>query len=199
MKLVSNFKNGFFGNCYNSYMYILASSMSNLPILSLHTGQTIGVVDAPVINPDNLQIVALYCGSGPWRKRTSVIMTRDIREIAREGLVIDSLEDIEDASEIVRLGSIVEQNYNPIGMPVVTQTGDQLGKIEDYTVDVADYRIQKLYLKQSLLKNLLLNNIVVDRSQIVDVTPRAIIVRDATAAANESNLPNLAPQPLPQE
>ncbi len=160
-------------------MYVLASSLHNLPIISLLNGQIVSTVQEPVVNPDNLEIVAVFCGSNTWRKRTSVIMARDIREIAREGLVIDSLDDIEDPSEIVRLKTVIDKQYKPVGASVMTQSGTKLGKVDDFAIDTLSYKIQKLYLKQSLLKNLLLNNLVVDRAQIIDVTPQTIIVKDA--------------------
>lgn len=159
---------------------MLASSLKNLPVISLLNGQVVSTVESAIINPDKLELVAVYCQNGIWRKSTSVIMARDIREIAREGLVINSLEDIEDASEIVRLKAVIERKYNPIGSDVITQSGEKLGKTEDYSIETTSYKIQKLYLKQSLLKNLLLNNLIIDRIQIVDVTPNTIIVKDAT-------------------
>ncbi len=178
-------------------MYILASSLKNLPIISLLNGQIVSAVAEPIINPDALELVAVYCQNGFWRKRSSVIMARDIREVAKEGLVIDSLEDIEDASEIVRLKAVIEQHYSPDGAEVVTQSGDKLGKVEDYAIETTGYRIHKLYLKQSLLKNLLLNNLVIDRSQIVDVTPKTIVVKDATISkAAKKTARTLAPQPV---
>jgi uncharacterized protein YrrD len=177
-------------------MYVLASSLKHLPVISLHNSQIVSSVTEPIVNPDNLEVVAVYCQSGFWRKRDSVIMTRDIREIAREGLVIDSLEDIEDASEIIRLKRIIEKQYNPIGAYVITESQAKLGKVEDFTIETSGYRIQKLYLKQSLLKNLLLNSLIIDRSQIVDVTPTAIVVKDATLSqAAKKPARALAPHP----
>ncbi len=181
-------------------MYVLASSLKNLSIISLLNGQVVSTVSGPIVNPDKLEVVAVYCLNGAWRKRSSVVMTRDIREIAREGLVIDSLEDIEDASEIVRLKAVIDRHYSPMGANVVTESGHKLGKVEDYTIETLSYKIQKLYLKQSLLKNLLLNSLVIDRSQIVDVTPSAIIVKDSTVAVplKKPTAAVLAPQPVVQ-
>jgi len=161
-------------------MYALASQLLNLPIVSLQTGQTVAVAGRPIVNPDTLSLVALYCQAGRFRPGNAVLLVRDIRQVGSDGIVIDSFEDIEDASEIVRLGSVIQQRFNPIGIAVINESGQRLGKVEEYTVNLDNYQIQKLYLKQSVIKNLLLNNLVVDRTQIIDVKPRQITVRDAT-------------------
>jgi uncharacterized protein YrrD len=160
-------------------MYILASHLKNLPILSLRNGYPVAHVTEPVIDRDKLSIVAVYCRESRWKQTQTVIMVRDIREIAREGLVIDSLEDIEEVDEIVRLKSIINQKFKLVGVNVVTEAGDSLGKVEDFTVNVKNFDIQKLYVKQSVLKNLLLNNLVIDRVQIIEITDKQITVRDA--------------------
>lgn len=158
----------------------MASHLNNLPIISLRNGYVVARTGKPIVNQTKLEMVAVYCQTGGWRKTKAVIMARDIREVAREGLVIDSLEDIEDVEEIVRLKTVIEQRFEPIGVNVVTEAGSNLGKVEDFTLNVKTFQIQKLYVKQSLLKNLLLNNLVIDRAQITDVTSKQITVRDAT-------------------
>ncbi|MBW3538194.1 hypothetical protein KY386_01740 [Candidatus Parcubacteria bacterium] len=176
-------------------MYILASHLDGLPILSLRNGQPVALAGQTVIDPDKLEVVAVYCqsGSGPWRKNTAVILARDIREVAREGIVIDSLEDIEEVSEIVRLKAVIDKHFQPKGAPVMTESGHQLGKVEDYTINVKSFLIQKLYVRQSIIKNLLLNNLVIDRSQVVQVTPQGIVVRDASV---KDKRPALSPRPI---
>ncbi len=178
-------------------MYVLASHIKNLPVISLLNGQIVATAGTPIVSRDRLELMAVYCFMGTgmtlWRKNTTVIMTRDIREIAREGLVIDSLEDIEDVAEIVRLKDVVNQKFNPVGLTVVNESGQQLGKVEDFTINLESYKLQKLYVKQSLMKNLLLNSLVIDRAQIVDVTNKIITVRDAIIPKT-----GLVTQPIPE-
>lgn len=175
-------------------MFVLASDIIGKPIISLQNGYSVAVVDSLVIKPETLEIMALGCKDGNWRKTKAVLLVRDVREIMRDGVIIDSFEDIEDVGEIVRLKEVIEKKYELIGASVVTESKNKLGKVEDYTVETTSYKIQKLYLKQSMLKNLLLNNLMVDREQIVDVGPKQIVVRDATITS-----PALSPQAAPQE
>lgn len=165
---------------YNKGMFVLASQVQDSPILSIRNGHSVATAGQMLVDADKLQIAALFCKSAGWRGNNHVLLLRDIREFSRSGIIIDSLEDIEDIGEIVRLGEIVERNYQILGKPVVTESGQKLGKVEDYSVDTISNKLHKLYIKPSLLKNLMVNNLVVDRAHIVRAEDNQVIVSDAS-------------------
>ena len=165
---------------YNEDMLILASQIQDAPILSIRNGHPVAIAGNMLINADKLEVAALFCKSPGWRGQDHVLLLRDIREFSRSGIIIDSLEDIEDIGEIVRLGDIVEKNYQIIGKHVVTENGTKLGKVEDYAVDTINNLIQKIYIKPSLLKNLMVNNLVIDRANIIKAEHDQIVVSDAS-------------------
>lgn len=165
---------------YNDGMLILASQIQNSPILSIRNGHPVAMAGNMLINADKLEVAALFCKSPGWRGQDHVLLLRDIREFSRSGIIIDSLEDIEDIGEIIRLGDVVERNYQVIGKTVITEGGHKLGKVEDYSVDTVNNLIQKIYIKPSLLKNLMVNNLVVDRNNIIKAEDSKIIVSDAS-------------------
>jgi uncharacterized protein YrrD len=162
-------------------MYVLAHQLNNLPIMSLQSGTPVGTVLRPLINSANLEVMALYCTTQGERGRQRVVLMRDVRQFASDCVILDSVDDIEDASEIVRLRPAVEANFNPIGRLVVNESGHRLGKVEDYTVNLKTSMVQKLYVHQSLMRSILFNSLVVDRTQIIDVSPAKFTVRDAAA------------------
>src|SRR5258708_6832804 len=104
-------------------MYVLASQLSGLPVISLQTGQAIAVAERPIINAANLESMALRCNLGGRRRQASVILLRDIRQFASDCIVIDSFDEIEDAGEIVRLRDVAERDFDPIGKLVVNESG----------------------------------------------------------------------------
>lgn len=168
---------------YNKTMLILASQVQDAPILSIRNGHPVAMAGNMLIEADKLEVAALFCKSPGWRGQDHVLLLRDIREFSRSGIIIDSLEDIEDIHEIIRLGDIVDRNYQVNGKQVVTESGTKLGKVEDYSVDTVSNLIQKLYIKPSLLKNLMVNNLVVDRNNIIKTEDSKIIVSDASIAS----------------
>lgn len=169
-------------------MLVLASQIQDAPILSIRNGHPVAVAGRMLINADKLEAAALFCKSPGWRGENHVLLLRDIREYSRSGIIIDSLEDIEDIGEIIRLGDIVERNYQVHGKPVVTESGQKLGKVEDYSVDSINNHIQKIYIKPSLLKNLMVNNLVVDRAHIVKADDNQITVSDASLKSKKKRV-----------
>lgn len=165
---------------YNEPMLILVSQIQDAPILSIRNGHPVAVAGKMLVDADKLEVAAVFCKSPGWRGENHVLLLRDIREYSRSGIIIDSLEDIEDIGEIIRLGDVVERDYQIIGKPVVTEGGTKLGKVEDYSVDSISNTIQKLYIKPSLLKNLMVNNLMVDRAHILKADDNQIIVSDAS-------------------
>jgi sporulation protein YlmC with PRC-barrel domain len=65
-----------------------------------------------------------------------------------------------------------------IGKPVVTQGKDKVGKVSDYATEIETMYIQKLYVSQPLLKSLTGGSLSIDRSQIMEITNRRIIITD---------------------
>lgn len=160
-------------------MYILANQLTNLPVMSLQTGQPIATVKHPVVNIANLEVMALACSVGRRRKQ-GVVLIRDIRQFATDCVIIDSFDEIEDPHEIVRLREVMARNFNPIDRQVVSETGQRLGKVEDYTINLKTQMLQKLYVHQSLMKSILFSNLVVDRTQIIDVSNQQFTVKDTS-------------------
>lgn len=165
---------------YNEVMLILASQIQDTPILSIRNGHPVAVAGDMLIDADRLEVAAVFCKSPGWRGKDHVLLLRDIREYSRSGIIIDSLEDIEDIGEIVRLGDVMDRNYQVNGKLVVTENGTKLGRVEDYSVDTINNLIQKLYIKPSLLKNLMVNNLMIDRAHIIKTEDNQIIVSDAS-------------------
>lgn len=175
-------------------MYILVSQIIKLPVISLQTGESIAHVVKPVVNQTTMEIAALECKVGRMRRNQGIILMRDIRQFASDCVVIDSFDEIEDAGEIVRLKEVVEANFDPLGKQVVNESNAKLGRVEDYTINLKTHMLQKLYVHQSLVKSIMFNNLVVDRTQIIDVTPKQFTVKDASVKGSA-----LAPRPAPQE
>jgi uncharacterized protein YrrD len=158
-------------------MYILSAQLKRLGVLSLQTGQSVATTTEPIIDPANLTVVAL--GLAMPQTTQPVIMTADVRQLARDCVVIDSQDEISEAGEIVRLDQLLAQNFKLIDLPVFTESGRRLGKVEDFTMEVETYRIKKVYVKRPLLLSIAASNLVIDRDQVIEATPRQLTVSEA--------------------
>ncbi|HSX35340.1 MAG TPA: hypothetical protein VLH84_00220 [Patescibacteria group bacterium] len=158
-------------------MLQLSGMIVNRPILSLRTGAVIGQTLAPIINPDNLKIEGFYVQDYASRKQL-VLLSQDIRDVLPQGVVVNDQEALSDPTELVRLKHVLSLNFELIGKQVVTTGKDKVGKVSDFATETQSMYIQKLYVTQSVFKNFAGGNLGVDRSQIVEITDKQIIIGD---------------------
>jgi len=83
----------------------------------------------------------------------------------------------------VRLKALKSDNFTLIRKTVVSDMGRKLGSVEDFTINIETNKVQKLYVKQSIMRSFFGSSLIIDRTQIVDVTPKQIVVREATLKA----------------
>ncbi len=173
-------------------MLQLSKTLLNQPILSLRTGGEIAHSLSLIINPNNLKIEGLLC-SDRFDKRQLVLLPQDIREIATgQGIIVNDHDVLTDPSELIRLQPIMELEFELIGKPVETVSKKKLGKVGDFAVESQGMFIHKLYVEPPLVKSLTKSQLSVDRTQIIEITNRRIIVKDIDATV-KIGVPAAAP------
>ncbi len=161
-------------------MLKLLDAFISLPVISLRTGATIGKTLQPLIDPNNLKIEAWYCSS-VYSKQPSLLPSQEIREISRLGVAVNDHESLTDPEDLVRLQHIIGLKFNPIGMHVITESKQKLGKVEDYALDIESMYIVNLYVVQRSIKSLTGQQLTVNRQQIVEITDKRIVIKDIDA------------------
>lgn len=158
-------------------MLITIERMLNQPVMSLQTGQPLAKIDTPIINPNNLKIVAFYV-SGPMVDfNPAVLFAEDIREFGEMGAIVDSSDNIMSPEGMVRLSKVINYNFHLPGISVFDENKRKLGKVESYTLNPDNLQIQQLYLKPTLAKSLRVAHLTVSRDQIVEIDNDKIIVK----------------------
>jgi uncharacterized protein YrrD len=159
-------------------MLQLSGSLLNRPVLSLRTGGVIATTTTAIINPKNLKIEGFYCTDAFDRKKQLVLLYQDIRDFIQQGFVVNDHDILAEPTELVRLKDVLDLRFELLGKQVTTTNKDKLGKVADYSTDITTMFVQKIYVAQSILKNLAGGNLGIDRTQIVEITDRKIIVND---------------------
>jgi len=158
-------------------MLLLSKSLLNTPVLSLQTGGQLAVTTRLILNPNNLKIEGFYC-TDRFSKQEIVLLAQEIRDMVPRGFVVDDNESLSSVEDLVRLKDIVALQFELMGKLVVTVSKNRLGKIDDYAADDATLFIQKLYVGQNLLKSFSGGQLSIDRSNVVEITNRKIVVED---------------------
>lgn len=170
-------------------MLLLSLKLLNQPILSLRTGGEVGIAHAPIINPDSLKVLGFYC-TDKFSGEELVLLAQDIREHIKRGFVVNDHEVLADPQDLIRLHDVLDLRFDPIGKAVVSNHKRALGKVSDYAVDSQTLNIQKLYVAPRLLKSLTGTSLSIDRSQVIEVNEKRIVVKEATS---EETAPEMTP------
>lgn len=165
-------------------MLAIGSSMIRNPVLSLHVGGAIGETTSAVIDPENLKILA-YTVDGPVIRNDpevgNILDVKDIREISREGLIINSADVLVNQEDVIRLDEVMNLNFDLVGLKVVAKDGKKLikvGKIVDYTFDTNSFMIYQLIVQRPVgFATLNDPQLTINRSQIVEIDDYKVTIK----------------------
>lgn len=161
-------------------MLRLSNNYQDRSILSLRTGGVIGVAKSPIINPNNLRIEGWYAQNS-LEKGDFILPILEIRDFIAKGIVVNDHDALTHPDDMIRLKDVLRLRFELIGKLVVTDSKKRLGKVVDFAVDEQSNYVQKLYVAPPLLRGLTNDQILVDRSQIVEITDKRIIISDLEA------------------
>lgn len=160
-------------------MLKLYESTPGTSLLSLRTGGPIAAILSPVINPNNLYIEGWRVEDNRTRQRL-ILLSKDIRDVLPQGFVVNDHEVLSDPNELIRLEELLKLKFDLLGLKVTSENGTSYGKINDYAFETKNLFIQKLYVAQSIVKNFSGGTLSIDRSQIIEVTNRRVIIEEPT-------------------
>lgn len=148
-----------------------------MPIVSLRTAGVVGHTTNIIINPNKFNIDGWHC-LDKFSKHSLVLLSRDIRDFVPQGIAVDDHDAMTDPEDLIRLQEIIAINYNPLGKIVVTDRKRRIGKVSDYSIDTAAFKIQKLLVNRPVYKSFSEGHISIDRNQILEINDKQIIIRD---------------------
>ena len=162
-------------------MLVIGSDLIGKRVLSLHVGGEIARTTSAVIDPEDLKVIA-YTIDGAIIKNDpevgDVLTTDDVRELSKDGFIIDSTDVLVNADDVVRIRDVMELNFNLIGLKVVTRDGKKIGKIIDYTVDSASFMIYQLTVQRSMgFASFSDPLLTINRSQVIEIDDYKVTIK----------------------
>lgn len=169
-------------------MLVNASRLIGCPILSLHVGGKIAEVTEIIVDPNKLQIIALRLEGALLRDDEvgDILPIESVREFSKMGMIIDSIDELVDGDDVIKIKNILKLNFELVGLRVVTQKKAKLGKVADYTVDVGGWQVQQLIVQRPIMKSLLDPQLVISRKKIVEVDDEQVIIKDETEKSSST-------------
>ncbi len=173
------------------YMLKLNESFKSIVVLSLRVGGPIARIVSPIINPNNLYIEGWHVVDNRSGDRL-ILLSKDIRDIIDQGIVVNDHEDLSNPKELIRLKDILKLRFDLIGLKVTSESKKNYGKVSDFAFETTNFFVQKVYTVQPIIKNFSGGSLSIDRSQILEITTKRIIIEDPTEKSRSR-----APAPSP--
>ncbi len=171
-------------------MLMLSQRLLEKPVMSLQTGTEIAHTKQAIIDPASLQVIGYFVESKIKKEDDLILKTQDIREVSQVGLIIDSIDEILSESDLLRIKEITKLQFALIGMLVIDEKKRKLGKVIDYGIDPRSFMIHQLHVKQPILKSFHVAEVLINRTQIVEINDNEIIVKEASVReAEKSKIP----------
>ncbi len=165
----------------------MSKSLYNRPVMSLRVGRPVAVAVEPILNPHNLKILGWWC-KVPGASKQHVLLAEDVREVTPQGLAINDDDALSHSDDLVRHNEILSLHFHLLDKTVKTKRS-KLGKVSGFVYDSDAMLIQKLHVARPLSKLLASEDtLIIDRNQIIEVTDRYILVRDADVKVSEEEL-----------
>lgn len=70
------------------------------------------------------------------------------------------------------------QSSDLINLPVYTQSGQHLGRVDSFEVDIDSHTITHYHIKTGLIKELWHEQLVIASSQVVSISKKKMVVED---------------------
>lgn len=162
-----------------------------LTVIGEETGDVLGALNGMILNPDTGVVEGFFVRTaGFWAQEKRLFLCRS--DILRWGARIavrgrDALVPVDD---LVRVNEILGGRRPVLGQKIVTESGLAFGRCADVQFNTASFRLEWMFPRRFFRWG-----IPIPASQILEVRPEAVIVKDPPAAEAEEDVGLIPPLP----
>ena len=161
-------------------MLIPLDRLIGTPVMSLQTGAQLARVKEVLVDPRDLTVVAYELEGSTLVEQPSFIRPVDVRELSNLGLIVDSSDEFVGVDDVIKIKQVHEFHFTVIGLDVIDDKKHKLGKVRSYNLDAASFALEQLIVRRPLLRSLNESELLIHRSQILEVNDERILVRSAS-------------------
>lgn len=158
-------------------MQILATGLNNCPIFNIQSSRIVGFIKFPLVDPSSLKVV-IFCVNAPHEKSPHYLLSNSAIINNQNVITIRREDDISEADELVRYKKLISDQPTLLRYTVITQSGRKIGRVEDYRFESQTCFITKLHIRVNPWQRLWLDNRIIDRVDIAEITDKKVIIRE---------------------
>ncbi|MBU4533604.1 MAG: PRC-barrel domain-containing protein [Eubacteriales bacterium] len=160
-------------------MYKKSTDLLGLPVISLDEGVKLGHVKGLVIDPPNKALAALIVESSGLFREQRFIPLAKIHSMGFDAVTISRISNAEKGASLPNIVQLWKDKITLIGSRVISENGTVLGKVQDYTINLEDGKIDGIELAESSLNRMLKGAHHVSAHQIRTLGREAVVVSDS--------------------
>jgi len=145
-------------------------------VMSLQTGAELARVKHVLVDPRDLTVVAYELEGHNLDLHPSYLRPIDARELSQLGFIVDSNEEFVGADDVIRIQEVINFGFDLVGLEVIDNNKKKLGKVIGYSIDSGSFSVQQLSVKRPLLKSFGETELLINRSQIIEVSDKIVKV-----------------------
>lgn len=126
----------------------------SLPIISLKEGQQIGFVRNLVIDPKAKAVAAFIVDPKGFFKEQRIIPFNRVVSIGENAVTVSTESQVEKATNLPDILELLKEKAAIIGIKVITASGKNLGRTEEFYIDPADGAITCLDISDGKIEGL---------------------------------------------
>jgi len=158
-------------------MLLPLERLLNTPVMSLQTGAELARIHRVLVDPRDLTVAAYELEGHTLVDHPSFLRPSDVRELSNLGLIVDSSDEFVGLGDVIKIQQVYEFQFDVIGLEVVDDKKHRLGKVQTYNLDSGSFALEQLVVRSPLFKSFSETELLIHRSQIIEVTDERILVR----------------------
>jgi uncharacterized protein YrrD len=163
-------------------MLIEASKLIKLPVAAEDALSKVGQISQIMVDPENGRFLGFLVSTG-FLKDKLALGVNDISYWDPAGIITEHETNLVKPSEIVRINNLLEREFDLMGLPAKTETGKQLGDVNDFLLDTETQVVIKYYLK-----DLLDQSRVMPAEKVVSIDKEIIFTDDQAVDPGQVNI-----------
>lgn len=153
-----------------------AQSIIGKKVLSRLDGQRIDSVRDIVISKDHARIVALILDEGGLFSPATAVGFENVVSFGKDAVVITDSKQVVRVDHFPAVKEIMDDRDSLVGKKVFTESGDQMGKIEDVYFDESTGNLTALEISGKLVATARNSSAQLTMSDLVSIGPDAVII-----------------------
>lgn len=155
------------------------------------------LIDLPVFvnnkNIGNLKNIIIDHESGLFLSvvinKNLYVTTENIKEFQKNKIVINKASSLKTIKQLSpRLRSVIKKNIKIKNNNVYTLSGENLGIVSDFEIDLIINKLSKIYvLGGNLIKKLIRGELIISRKQVISIEKEKITVEDIITPKRQRN------------